>query len=111
MLFDNEYMRKRFPDLIPIENVPSLKMINGIGFSVLGERDYDQLTNTYITTVFLFVLFIPVFAFGSFRVTEVSHQLYQFYGRVPMSRRVRIWNWIMLTVIASLVILIWWKTR
>jgi hypothetical protein len=121
-MYDKEFMCKRFPDMIPVESVPSLNMIFGFGFGMFGERNFDKQTNTYVTTVFLFIFFIPIFAFGSFRVGEASEeqshmlgrvtaQTFQFHGRVPMSRLVKGWNWLVLVAGVSLAIYVWWKTR
>jgi hypothetical protein len=117
-----ESLRTRFPDLIPMDRVPALYMFNGIGYGVLGERDPDPQTGTYVTTVFSFILYIPVFAFGAFRVADASPaeshllgyfrtQSWRFFGRVPMSRLVKAYNWMVFLAIMSLVSYVFWKTR
>ena len=111
--FDREFLRKRFPDMEPVEQIPSMTMINGIGFMPVGERDRDSMTDTYVTTVFFCFIYLPLFGFGSYRVADASppetHLLgrfhtesWHFYGRVPMSTFCKIYNVAVLCAIASL---------
>lgn len=116
---DKEYMCKRFPEMRWVESVPPMNMFNGFGFNLLGARDRDPQTNTFVTTVYLCVLFIPVFAFGSYRVAEisdrtaylivghVSNSSWRFYGRVPMSWFLKSWNLLVFTAVVGFVIFTW----
>jgi len=116
---DKEYMCKRFPEMRWVETVPPMNMVSGFGFTLLGERGRDPQTNTFVTTVYLCVLFIPVFAFGSYRVAEisgnaaylvvghVSYSSWRFYGRVPMSWFLKSWNLLVFAAVTSFVIFTW----
>ena len=76
---------ERFPDLKPIKGPPPLFRINGIGTTILGQRDYDPETETYVTTLWLTLLFLPVLAFASYRVANAQEGGWYFFGRVPLS--------------------------
>jgi hypothetical protein len=121
-MFDKEYMCERFPDMQWVESVPSMNTINGCGFMPMGERDRDAQTNTYVTTVWLVIFFMPVSAFGSYRVAEISSgggiyavvgsarsSSWRFFGRVPMSTFNRTWNLLVFIAGASLATFVFWK--
>ena len=43
---------------------PALGILNGIGTTLYGRRDYDAGTNTYVATQWLVFLFLPLFPAG-----------------------------------------------
>jgi hypothetical protein len=88
-------LQARFSNLEPIETPPTLFLLRGQGFpaiasrnhdinligwsgnstygtgvSVVGERDADEETGTYITTLGLFVVGIPIVFRRAYRVLE-----------------------------------------
>ncbi len=82
----------KFQDMRPINRVPTLSTLNGIGATLVGRRDFDEETGTYVTTQSICVLFIPLIALGAYRVADGPDNSYYFIGRVPLSRFARRWN-------------------
>lgn len=72
------------PDLEPIDKAPSLFSFYGFGLRLFGNRDYSKETNSAIKTLFITLLFIPVFPLKAYRVITNGKQ-YHFLGRVPIS--------------------------
>lgn len=82
----------RFPDMVPIQGVPSLQTVNGVGTSMAGRRDFDDETNTYVKTHTFTFLFIPLLALGAYRVADAPGGGWYFLGKVPLSGFARTWN-------------------
>ena len=82
---------EKFPGLQPISGPPKLFRVNGCGPAVYGRRDVDPETNTYVKTLCLAFLFVPVLALRAYRVADAQTGWY-FLGREPLSRFARGWN-------------------
>src|SRR4051794_38003230 len=70
----------KFPDLRPIQHPPALTRINGIGTIVMGSRDPDPETGTYVTTLVVTAVFVPVLAVGASRVADAPGGGWYFVG-------------------------------
>ncbi|MEY4563898.1 MAG: hypothetical protein RLZZ618_3175 [Pseudomonadota bacterium] len=68
-------------ELTPIRSVPSLFTLNGFGFKLYGKSDVDPETDSFMTTHYLVVLFIPLFPTGRYRVISDDGASYQFLGQ------------------------------
>lgn len=55
-------------DLKPISSAPALGSVNGIGTTLYGYSDYDNNTNSYLTTLYFIFLAIPIFPIARYRV-------------------------------------------
>jgi tetratricopeptide (TPR) repeat protein len=99
-----------FPDMQPIRTAPSLGTVNGIGCTVVGSRNYDPATGTYVKTHCLCVLFVPVVALGAYRVADAQQGWY-FLGRVPLSRFAKTWNWCLVGLVLWLIGSLWWSSH
>ncbi len=88
----NFNLADKFTDLHPIEQPPNLTAINGIGRMLVGRRDYDEETDTHVSTLCFCFLFIPLFAFAAYRVACVPDGAWTFLGRVSLSRFAKCWN-------------------
>lgn len=100
-----KYLREKFPDLRPVEKAPSLTTINSCGFKIYGRSDYDEETDSYMTTQFFVLLFIPFFPVARYRVRmvprekykllgmtmEKGNQSYQFLGKGAMRPLEKVW--------------------
>jgi hypothetical protein len=64
----NEYLAQKFPNMRPITSAPSLSTVNGIGMQLIGRRDFDEETKSYVATHALCILFIPLIPIGAYRV-------------------------------------------
>jgi len=69
--------------LTPIKNLPSLTTLNSIGFGLRGKSKFDLHTQSFETTHFFLVLFLPVIPTARYRVIR-AHRGYQFLGKVPL---------------------------
>jgi tetratricopeptide (TPR) repeat protein len=100
-------LQEKFPDLRPINSPPSLSTVNGFGFCVIGHRDHDEETNTYVKTHCFCGLFIPLLAVGAYRVADAPQGWY-FLGKVPLSRLAKLWNLLVLSaIVGSIGLLVW----
>ncbi len=92
---NDDYLQSTFPEMTPITSMPTLSSINGIGFTVYGNRDYDPETGSYVKTYVFCLLFLPILALRAYRVADGPTGWY-FLGRVPLSPFARAWNWLVL---------------
>jgi predicted Zn-dependent protease len=106
----NDELARRFPDMKSITAPPGLSTINGIGTTVVGRRDYDPETGTYVKTYVFCVLFIPIFTLAAYRVADAGQGWY-FLGKVPLSRFARFWNSGVVLLIAGLAGWIAWTSH
>jgi hypothetical protein len=95
--------RDRFPELQPIPSPPTLYRINGVGTTVLGERDRDHDTSTYVKTRYFTFLYIPIAAIDAFRVADAPKGWY-FIGREPLTLAEKVFNAIVPLAAVSLVL-------
>ena len=106
---ENE-LEQRFPKLRPIRSAPPLSTVNGIGCMLIGARDHDPETATYVKTHCFCVVFIPLLSLGAYRVADAPQGWY-FLGREPLSGLARAWNWTVLFLILGTVGLVWWHNH
>jgi hypothetical protein len=85
-------LQQRFPALTPISQAPPLLRANGIGVTVLGKRDADAETGTYVKTLACTLVWVPIFMLGSYRVADAADGGWHFLGREPMSGLAKAWN-------------------
>lgn len=73
-------------NLKPVETAPSLWTFNGIGAKLYGslDDDYDEETNSYLSTLYFVILFIPIFPIARYRVVDVGDNAYRFIGKAPL---------------------------
>src|SRR5579862_3475425 len=84
-------MRKRIDDfladprnfLAPMRSAPALMTYNGVGTMLHGERNRNR-DGTYVTTLCLVFVFIPILPIRSYLVSRLANG-WRFYGRVPLS--------------------------
>src|SRR5262245_30557578 len=91
-------------EMQPISGPPTLHTINGCGTFVYGQRDYDSQTGSYVKTLCIVVLFVPILALRAYRVVNAQSGWY-FLGRVPLSGLARAWNFFMLAGVPTIVVL------
>ncbi len=104
-------LSERFPDLRPINSTPSLYTVNGIGLGVVGARDHDQETSSYIKTHCFVFIFIPLLALRAYRVIKApADQGWYFLGREPLSLVAKSWNAFLLLSVLGLVGWFGWTT-
>jgi hypothetical protein len=89
--------------LKPISSAPALSTINGFGFTVYGNSDYDGETRSYVTTHYFVALFIPVFPIARYRVINEGDR-YRFLGKLPLRAADRWHLWIAITAIFAVIL-------
>lgn len=72
-----------YANLRPISSPPSLRTINGIGFTLYGSTDVDSATGSYLTTYYFCFFFVPLFPICRYRVIR-SGNSYRFLGKAPL---------------------------
>jgi hypothetical protein len=83
---------QKFPEMQPVSRAPSLGTLNGVGTMMIGRRDFDEETGTYVKTHCFTFLFIPLLAFGAYRVLDAPGGGWYFLGKVPLSGFASAWN-------------------
>lgn len=87
---------------------PTMFTFNGIGTRLYGAADRDR-NGTYIATLYATLVYLPVLPLSSWWVVPaesrgfLSRGSWRFFGRVPLSRAHRLWQWIVLGGIAALI--------
>jgi tetratricopeptide (TPR) repeat protein len=99
---------ERFPEMEPVQSVPPLSTVNGIGFMMYGDRDSDPETGTYVKTLCFTLLFVPLAAVKAYRVANAPNGGWYFIGRVPLSGFARTWNFALPVVVASIAFAVFW---
>jgi len=93
-----------FRDREPIGAAPTLWTINGCGTRIYGHAEPDTETGTYIGTLFVTLLFIPILTLSRFRMRDAEGGGYQFFGRVPLGRFGWAWNAVVAGLLLAVVI-------
>lgn len=79
----------------PVKKAPSLHTVNGFGTWLRFKSDESPDDGTYIGTLVLTALYLPVFPLGQYLVRAEGGDSYIFLGKVPLSGAMRIWRKIM----------------
>ncbi|SKC83375.1 hypothetical protein SAMN05445504_3613 [Burkholderia sp. CF099] len=70
-------------DLEPIKKAPSLRTINGIGFTLYGCTDKNSANGSYMATYYFVFFFIPLIPIARYRVIATGAG-YRFLGKGPL---------------------------
>jgi tetratricopeptide (TPR) repeat protein len=80
--------RRLFLD--PVAAAPSLYTMNGIGTMIWGKSDVGS-DGTYVGTLFFVLVFLPIWPIAQYLLYSQGNQ-YQFFGKLPLSRTMRLWR-------------------
>jgi hypothetical protein len=79
---------------VPVSRTPTLASFNGIGTTLYGRSDEDPTTNSYATTQWLTIFWLPVFPLARYRVVHTGYKqhwtglassgLWSLIGRLPL---------------------------
>lgn len=75
---------ERFPGMRPVHQLPTLYRVLGTGTAMSGWWASDPATQSYVASHVFTILFVPVWAFGAYRVQPSSRGGYLFLGRLPL---------------------------
>ncbi|MGB8538682.1 MAG: hypothetical protein WCD57_19825 [Acidobacteriaceae bacterium] len=84
---------------------PILYTLNGFGAMFYGKRDYDRETRSYVTNHWLTFLFVPVFPFGAYRVTDADFRSYYIHGKAPLPNFLKQARWAIAAAVIILVLM------
>ena len=70
-------------DLEPIKSAPSLRTVNGVGFTLYGSTD-PKVDGSYMATYYFVFVFVPIFPICRYRVISAGGSRYQFIGKGPL---------------------------
>ena len=70
----------------PLNGAPAMLTYNGIGARPYGRAEPDAEDGSHILTLYLTLLYVPVYPFGSYLVRPAPSGGWTFFGRVPLSR-------------------------
>ncbi|VTR92417.1 hypothetical protein : Uncharacterized protein OS=Cystobacter violaceus Cb vi76 GN=Q664_07235 PE=4 SV=1 [Gemmata massiliana] len=104
-------LKERFPDLQPGKRPGSLSTVNGFGMGLVGRRDDDPETGTYVVTHVFRALFIPILAVGAYRVADAQGGGWYCLGKVPLSPFARVWNVVLALIVVGAIGDIWWNSH
>jgi hypothetical protein len=72
--------------LQPLNGAPTMMTYNGVGARPYGESEVDRGDGTFIMTLYLVVVFVPLYPFSSYLVRGAdSGSGWTFFGKVPLS--------------------------
>ncbi|HET6246098.1 MAG TPA: hypothetical protein VFE47_00220 [Tepidisphaeraceae bacterium] len=92
----------RFPKLKIGASSPPMFRLNGCGMALYGSRDHDAETGTYVATLCLCLVFVPIMSLKAYRVARAQRGWY-FIGSEPLSKFAKLWN---LSLVAGIIALI-----
>ncbi|MDO8607738.1 MAG: hypothetical protein Q7R40_14460 [Phaeospirillum sp.] len=72
-----------YDELEPVTSAPSLRTINGFGFTVYFKSDFDQDSGSYMVTYYFVTLMFPLFPICRYRVVTAGNG-YRFLGKAPL---------------------------
>ena len=101
-------LTERFPEMQPGRK-PALGNVYGIGTTLIGRRDYDVETGSYVGTHCVTVFFIPLFAIGAYRVVDAPGGGWYCLGKVPLSGFARVAGVSVLMALLAIGGGVWWK--
>lgn len=100
-----------FPKMKPSTKAPPLFTLNGCGVMLYGMRDQDRETQSYVTTLFLTLVFVPLFPIKAYRVVKASHNSYYFLGTEPLSGLCKGYRWAVACVALFFIASISWNNH
>jgi hypothetical protein len=75
-----------------LKKPPTMHTINGCGTSLHGNAEEDKSNCTYIATLFITLVFIPIFPLASYLVMPAQSGGWYFLRKVPLNRTMRLWR-------------------
>ncbi len=76
----------------PVGKAPKLFTLNGFGTRLVGKKDRDEATGFRIATLYLTLLFLPVFPIRRYLVRSFDEDHYEFYGKLAASPAQNLWR-------------------
>lgn len=92
---------QKFHDMQPISGPPTMQTFHGVGTTVYGRRDFDEETQSYVKTLWIVFVFLPVLALRAYRVIDAGGGGWYFLGRVPLSPAAKLWNWFIVLAVPA----------
>lgn len=107
-----EYLQRQhekfFSEMKPLtgwNRPPVLRTINGCGPRLLGNRDYDSISDTYVGTVWWVFFHIPIYPVAAYRLKyDGYNSQYEVFGRVPLSKGLKRYRIVPFTIFVLLML-------
>jgi tetratricopeptide (TPR) repeat protein len=96
-----ELLRNRRLFAVPIGKPPRMYTLNGIGTSLYGNSEFNPDEGTYIATLFIVLVFLPVYPLSQYLVKKAEERGWYFLAKVPLSAAHRLWKRIILAGLAA----------
>ena len=76
----------------PLNGAPSMMTYNGIGARPYGSAEPDLEDGSHILTLYLVIVYVPVYPFSSYLVRSAPSGGWTFFGKVPLSSFCYLWQ-------------------
>jgi hypothetical protein len=79
----------------PLTGAPTMFTYNGFGSSLYGRADYDDHDGTYVSTLYVVFVFVPVFPIASYLVRDAANdgrRAWSFIAKVPFGALQYVWQ-------------------
>ncbi len=77
--------------IAPLNGAPAMLTFNGVGSRPYGNAEPDPSDGSHIITLYLVLLFVPVYPFSSYLVRPATRG-WSFFGKVPLSGVGYLWQ-------------------
>lgn len=77
--------------IAPLNGAPAMFTLNGVGSRPYGNAEPDPSDGSHIITLYLVLLFVPVYPFSSYLVRPATRG-WSFFGKVPLSGVGYLWQ-------------------
>src|ERR1041384_8070023 len=88
----NELLNTRRLFAEKIKRAPTMYTVNGVGTSLYGKQEEDPNDGTYIATLFVVLLFAPLYPLGQYLVAPAGGRKWYFLAKVPLNRKMTLWR-------------------
>src|SRR6188768_434597 len=75
----------------PLDGAPTMVTFNGFGSSAYGQAEADPGDGSFILTVYLVAIFVPIYPFSAYLVRR-AEKGWSFFGKVPLSGTSYLWQ-------------------
>ncbi|HET7545238.1 MAG TPA: hypothetical protein VFK05_35475 [Polyangiaceae bacterium] len=75
----------------PMSGAPAMVTFNGFGARPYGEAEVDPRDGSYIMTLYLVAIFVPIYPFSAYLVRP-AQKGWSFFGKVPLSASGYVWQ-------------------
>ncbi len=86
-----QLLATRRPFIAPLSGAPTMLTLNGCGSRPYGKAERDSSDGSHIITLYLVLVFVPVYPFSAYLVRPATRG-WSFFGKVPLSGAGYLWQ-------------------